>query len=288
MQKPRTTNHEQIMLKYFISREFLITILSLIGLGVLAYLLIFLLILPAYTRHGDGVLVPNIQRMSYEEAAQSLKKANLRFEVKDSSYQKDFDPLTVLDQYPAPLSRVKPGRKVFLTLNRRSVPQVKMPIPDPYTKESISLYQAKTLLESWNLNVGTVTSASSPFYRNHVVEVRYNGQVIQEGTQVPQGAMIDLVVSKGNTINAPLPNLIGLSLQEALEIVRSYDLAIGSTSYKPGDDPFKDGLIIMQSPDARSRDSISTGESINIIIQGQPEENLEAPTGETVDDDAVG
>lgn len=277
------------MLKYFISREFFLTILGLIGLGILAYLLIFLLILPAYTRHGDGVLVPNIQRMSYAEASENLEKANLRFEVKDSSYQRDFDPLTVLDQYPAPLSRVKPGRKVFLTLNRRSVPQVKMPIPDPYTKESISLYQAKTLLESWNLNVGVVTSASSPFYRNHVVEVRYNGQVIKEGKTVPQGAKIDLVVSKGKTTNVALPNMIGLSLEEALEIVRSFDLAIGATSYKPGDDPFLDGFIIMQSPDARRRDSISTGESINIIIQGQPVEKLEGPTGETVkNDDAVG
>lgn len=276
------------MFKYFISREFLFTILGLVGLGVLAYLLIFLVILPMYTRHGDGVLVPNIQRMSYEEASKSLKKANLRFEVKDSSYQRDFDPLTVLDQYPAPLSRVKPGRKVFLTLNRRSVPLVKMPIPDPYKKESISLYQAKSLLESWNLNVGVVTSAASPFYRNHVVEVRYNGQVISEGTPVPQGAKIDLVVSKGKTTNAPLPDLIGLSLEEALEVVRSYDLAIGSTTYRNGDDPFKDGQIIMQSPDPSRRDSISTGESINIIIQGQPEEKLEAPTGETFDDDAVG
>lgn len=272
------------MLKYFISREFLYTILGLIGLGIAVYLLIFLLILPAYTRHGDGVLVPNVQRMSYEEASENLKKAKLRFEVKDSSYQRDFDPFTVLDQYPAPLSRVKPGRKVFLTLNRQSVPMVKMPIPDPYTKESISLYQAKSLLESWNLNVGIVTSASSQSYRNHVVEVRYNGQVISEGTLVPQGAKIDLVVSKGNTTNVALPDLIGLSLEEALEVVRSYDLAIGSTSYKTGDDPFRDGLIIMQSPDARVRDSISTGESINIIIQGVPEEKLEAPTGEKLDD----
>ncbi len=276
------------MLKYFISREFLFTLLGLFGLGIVLYLLIFLWVVPAYTRHGDGVLVPNVQRMSFEEASQNLKKAKLRFEVKDSSYQQDFDPLTVLDQYPSPLSRVKPGRKVFLTLNRRSVPMVKMPIPDPKDGESISLYQARTMLESWNLNVGEVSSKASDYYANYVVEVRYNGMVITEGKPVPQGAKIDLVVSKGTTKNVALPDLMGLSLEEALEIVRSYDLAIGSMSYKTGVDPFKDGLIIMQSPDPRRRDSIGTGESINVIIQGQPKENLEAPTGETLSDEAEG
>jgi beta-lactam-binding protein with PASTA domain len=267
------------MFRYFISREFFLTLLGLIGAGILLYLLVFLVILPAYTRHGEGVLVPDVQYMGFEQAQKKLKTTGLRYEVRDSTFQADFDPLTIVDQYPAPLSRVKPGRKVFLTLNRQKAPMVRLP-----ELVDLSLYQAKSRLESWKLSVGEVRTRPDFTQRQTVLEVRYKGSEIQSGTKVPQGGQIDLIISEGRTGRVGLPDLTGLSMEDALSELRRRDLILGAVAYREEGDPINDGLVIRQIPAPGSRDSLPAGTEIDLIIQGKPQEGLEGPAADTLKD----
>ena len=47
------------------------------------------------------------------------------------------------------------------------------------------------------------------------------------GSTVPQGTFVTIFVSTGEIPVAPLPNLIGLTIDEALEVVRDFELNTG-------------------------------------------------------------
>jgi len=259
------------MLKYFISKEFFITLLGLGLLGLLAYLLIFFIFLPSYTRHGEALLVPDVYELPWEEAQNILKQKGLRVEVRDSAYYDDLEPLTVVSQYPVALSRVKPNRKVYLTLNKRVPPMVKVPDIEGFT-----LYQAKSRLESWKLGIGTV-STRPDLADNVVLEYSYKGRRLSPGQEVPQGAQINVVIGSnyGSGRSTEIPNLIGLTYEEAVNTLRQYHLGVGSVIYNPNGPPEEEGKVYNQNPRALPGDSLQVGQSVNLFIYGKEPEQLE-------------
>jgi beta-lactam-binding protein with PASTA domain len=267
------------MFKYFISREFGLTLIGLGLVGLLAYLLIFFVILPAYTRHGDSVLVPEVNEISHEEALDILKDAGLRGEVRDCTYIADLPALTVIAQYPVPLSRVKPNRKVFLTLNQRRPPMVRMP-----EVVDISLFQAKARLESWKLEVGTVTLVPD-VADNMVLKANINGRPIRPGEMVPQGSRVDLVVGDGGggRADVDIPNLIGMTYAEALAELRLLNLGLGRVFYNPDGPPEEMGLVYDQNPQPVEGDVIKAGSPVNIFVYGEEPESQEGVDMEVED-----
>ena len=265
--------------KYFISKEFFLTLAGLAALGFFLYLLVFLVILPSYTRHGDSVLVPDVNKMTVEEAVKALDKVGLRYENKDSTYRVDYPSLSIVDQYPTPYSRVKPGRKIFLTINKSEPPLVKVP-----ELLDMKRYRARQTLENWKLSVGEVTVRPDIANPGTVLGVSFEGKRIKAGALLPQGSRIDLVVSQGKLQRrVEVPNLIGLTYEDALTELRKLDLVIGSISYRSGDSDEGDGRVIVQIPKARYGDSIRMGSDVALIIQGQEVESLEIMEADTTD-----
>lgn len=267
------------MLKYFISREFFLTLAGLGVLGLLAYILIFFLFLPAYTRHGDALLVPDVYELPWEEAQEKLEDLNLRAEVRDSAYYDDLDPLTVVSQYPVALSRVKPYRKVYLTLNKRVPPMVKMPEIEGYT-----LYQAKSRLESWKLGIGTVTKVPD-IAENVVLSYSFDRRELAAGEEVPQGSKIDVVIGSGYGSGrmVEIPNLIDLSYEEAVSLLRQYNLGVGSVVYNPEGPEEKMGMVYNQQPRPTFGDSIRVGQPVDVFIYGDEPEESEGVEVEILD-----
>jgi beta-lactam-binding protein with PASTA domain len=260
------------MLKFFKSRQLWLTLGSLAVLGLLVYFAVFFLILPAYTRHGKSVIVPDVMAIRGIRAVDSLKEAGFKPVIRDSIYVPDMPPGTVVNQYPRPYSRVKPKRTIFLTVNKYEPPSVSMPdILNP----SISLYQAKAKLESWRLSVGKVTRRPD-IASNVVLETWYEGRKIRAGEKVPQGAKIDLVVAEGlgNTY-VSVPQLVGLSYGEALSILNSLGLNPGSLRYSGVGGSGEYGKIFNQSPAFSDSDSIRVGSSIDLFIYGVEPESFE-------------
>ncbi len=257
------------MLRYFISKEFFLTLLAKVGLGVLIYLAIFFWILPSYTRHGKSIVVPDVIEQSFAAAEKTLEDADLKVLLSDSSYNADLPPGTVLAQYPKQHSFVKPNRTVSLTINQRNPPQVA--IPDIVDK---SLYQAKAQLESWKLAIGNITRRKD-LATNTILEVRYLGKKVSAGKMVPQGARIDLVVSDGQgSLKVMVPDLTGYAYEDALNTIRDLGLSLGALYYNGNAPSDKIGRVYSQNPKPTIRDSIRTGLPIDLYIYGsEPEEN---------------
>ncbi len=257
------------MLRYFISREFFFTLLGLVGAGILLYFMVFFWILPSYARHGNGITVPDVQQMSLREAESALKKADLRPRVIDSTFIEGVPPGTVTKQYPEAYKRVKPDRTISLTINQREAPMVSVPdILD------LILYQAKVALEGRRLSLGRVTLIPD-ISKDAVLEVSYQGKKISKGSKVPVGAKIDVVVGKGQSSqNIEIPDLIGLSYEEALNVIGSSMIQLGGVSYNPNGPSDQMGIVYNQRPRASVGDSMRAGGPIDIFVYGaEPVEN---------------
>ena len=164
--------------------------------GVLFSIAIILLImfsLRLFTRHGDEYVVPDLTGRSAAEMEQFVQDSNthrFKFVVIDSIFVPETKGGVVMSQDPAAGQLVKKGRKIYLSVSTMNPPKVEMP-----NLIDLSLRQAENILNTNNLKLGQVIYKPSRF-PNAVLEQRYKGRVIAQGTPVPYNASITLVVGK--------------------------------------------------------------------------------------------
>lgn len=193
-------------------------LLNSIGLALaclLAVALFFLVFLPLFTRHGEALTVPNVRGMALHEAEPHLRQRDMRVEVADSSFSPEYPPMAVLAQRPIEGSQVKRGRIIYLTVNARKAPTVKVPnILD------ISLKNAEQQLQSYGLALGQVKHV--PHAHNGRVLAIYHDstaitlQMLERGFFLPKNTPIHLEVGDGIGDDlVKLPNLTGMPMDEA-------------------------------------------------------------------------
>jgi len=228
----------------------------LIALGILVFLTLFYFYayLPNTTNHGESVTVPDLSGKSVSELENFLAARDLRFEVSDSAYAEDAAPLSVIKQYPHPGSKVKEGRKIFVSINRINPPTV--PVPDLVDG---SLVNADAVLRSNQLRRGRITEVAGPF-TNVVKDMMYKGQKITEGTRVPKGSVIDLVVMT-NSGAMRMPKLTGLPFDEAKFMILGIELVLETIE---GDSTDTDLVVIRQKPAVDQ--NIMPGDAVEIEL----------------------
>ncbi len=214
------------LIKYFEEKSwktYLLHLLLIVLIFTGLALAFFYVYLPAVTRHGETVTVPNLEGMSLLEMEEFLGKRHLNYVVSDSGYSSDYPPLTILKQYPLPGSYVKENRKIYLTVKSKEPQSVSMP-----NLIDGSLKNAELVLKSYGLKRGKITYKPD-LASNAVLEQWHNGKKIEPGTKIKKGSVIDLVVGDGlgrRVFN--VPRFIGLPLDEAAFSVRASGLNTGS------------------------------------------------------------
>lgn len=215
--------------------------------------------LPFYTNHGQTVTVPNLEGYSVNELADYLEKRDLSFEVTlDSGFNADMRPLSVMKQFPKPESKVKKGRKIYVTLNAQNAPLVKMP-----NLVNSLLKNAQEILGNMGLIRGEIIYVPD-IGINVVLEQKYRGRNIPEGFEIAKGSQVDLVVGDGlgNQILA-VPNFVGMDEVDAEFLLIGSGLRMGNLNYVETDS-IPSGTILRQFPPAGV--SVKTGEAIELWI----------------------
>lgn len=176
-------------------------------LGLLAYVLVDSVIMPSYTRQEAAIRVPNVEGQPFEKAKEQLQKNEFQVRREVGRYNPRVDPSTVVDQNPPPKSDVKPGRRVYLTVNASDVPMVS--IPD---LNGISVREAKNRVSSLGLTVDTVMADTIPApYRNTVTRQRP-----QPGDSLQRGQGVTLWYSTGLAQDSvEVPDVVGRTVDEA-------------------------------------------------------------------------
>lgn len=250
--------------------DLLIHIGLVLALLAVLFLAFFFVYLPLTTHHGQTITVPDLTRMSTDELRTFLDDRNLRYEVNDCTFVAGAEPLSVLQQYPKPGSKVKEDRKIYVTLTKRMAPTLAMPKLTDMTQRSAELQ-----LLSDGLEMGEITYVPD-LAKNAVLRQFYNGKEIAPGTPVPKGAKIDLELGngEGNTI-FDIPNVIGKPLDEAKLIIKGSNLQVGTIIQQ--EDPEKEvGTVIRQKPEPRPGERIRVGGTVDLWVVG-PIDTDESP-----------
>jgi beta-lactam-binding protein with PASTA domain len=236
--------------------------LVFIGLaGFLLVLCVFYFYLPLVTHHGESITVPDIVGLEYDDLEEFLTDRDLRFEINtDSGYSSEYPPLSVLKQYPESGQKVKENRKIFITLNALNPPDVRMP-----NLVDGSLKNAEMVLQSYGLLRGEIIYEPDPA-RNAVLDQLYEGESIQEGTPIPKGSQIDLVVGDGIGKQIfEMPDATGLEIEEAKILILGSGLNPGEIYYVESDENIP-GTVINQSPEPG--EMVRIGTNIDLWVAG--------------------
>ncbi|MBC6365240.1 PASTA domain-containing protein [Algoriphagus sp. AK58] len=240
-------------------KKVLINLAIIFGISVFLGFLFLKVYLPLYTNHGETVSVPDMAGYTFEEASDLLESSGLQYEVSpDSGFSTEQPALAILKQIPTANSQVKSGRKIYLTLNARNAPIIKMP-----NLENMPLKNAQEMLSNLGLERGDIIYVPD-IGINVVLEQRYRGVTIREGFEVPKGSKIDLVVGDGmgNQI-LMVPSLIGMEEEDAEFLILGSGLRVGRKTFN-ATDSVAPGKVYLQSPPSGTE--VRTGEMIDLWI----------------------
>jgi len=233
------------------NRYFWSGLAGLLGIILVVYLVVDGIIMPSYTRHDVSIQVPNVENVPYEQAEAQLSKRDLQVQRQVGRYNPNVDTGIVVDQTPLPTSEVKPGRRVYLTVNSGEIPTVK--IPD---LTGMSVREARNRVTSIGLDVGAVNEDSIPSpYANTITK-----QEPSPGDSLQEGSPVDLWYSTGlGETEVDVPNVVGRTVEGARAFLLQRDLrsVVVDTS--------------MTDPDSASGETEEASESTMFVRrQGRP------------------
>ncbi|MFM9026867.1 MAG: PASTA domain-containing protein [Bacteroidota bacterium] len=248
------------IISFLKSRKF---IYSLTAAVIIYFASVFVMLewLSIYTHHGEAVEVPDLRGMKQDKMEQALSEIGLQFQVIDSLFETGKKPGIILDQDPIAKSKVKKGRTIYLTVNAKKPPKVKMP-----NLIDLSYRHAETILESYGLKLGRVTYKPD-LAKNAVLDQIFRGVPIVPGKEIHKGSRIDLVLGDGavNT-NIPIPDLIGLTLEEATFVLHGSQLEVGVVEFDFESRDTTKATVYRQVPEAGEEAVLIQGEVVSIYL----------------------
>ena len=250
--------------KYLATPEFRKQLIIAI-VSVLVLVMVLFVSLRYYTRHGEGKPVPNLKGLSVENAVQLLESEGFRYQI-DSVFIMDKKAGLVLEQDPDPNTNVKDNRMIYLTIVSSQTPDVNFP-----DIENKTLVEAQAMLSNYGLKIGD-TTYQADIARDAILGFSFAGQAIRIGQKIPKGSRIDLILGDGfGASEVDLPNLIGLTLSEAMFSIKGASLTLGITTYDGIVRDSANAKIIMQTPSfiPDSLNKISIGTRINLVLSNQ-------------------
>lgn len=255
------------MFKFLTTKPLWVNIVAGIAL-LLLLLLLFLGSLALLTQHGKTMKIPSVTGLSYADAKKTLELQGFGVQIQDSVYSDTMPPLRVVKQFPEADNLVKVNRTVYLTINRSEAPFVQMP-----NLVSMSFRNADMILRQYGLRLED-TVFKPDFARNSVLDQLYKGETIKPGTQIRQGSSITLVLGSGiGGVGYIVPDLFGLTYQQAKSRLDSMSLIFGSVSSGNDVRDTADAFIFKQVPEQFGDDGrpnrIHPGQTIDIWLGAQ-------------------
>lgn len=235
--------------KFFIHLSIAIILASVIIWGTLK-------ILDSYTLHGENYILPDYSGFIFQDIQSLSTEGEFEYIVVDSIFDPNKEKGSIVLQDPPPFSKVKKGRKIYLTIVAIMPEQVEMP-----NLENLTLRQAMNILKSVGLKVNFLNYIPD-FALNAVRTQKYLGDTIFPGTLIEKGSGIELVLGGNENIKTHVPFLIGMTQKEANKI-------INLSSFNVGDEVFLDGKneihsrVYKQEPSCILDTSLNLGETIN-------------------------
>lgn len=207
---------------------------------------------------GQEVVVPDIVGKDINEANKELDKLKLSMDVKEKQFSDEFEKDEIIFQEPGKGQKVKEGRHIEVIL---SLGSEKIKVPDVEGKE---LADAEIIIRNEGFEIGKVDKTYDDKYKEGFII----SQEPRAGTRVAKNSKIDLMVSKGPTPDKiSMPNLIGLTLEEAQKQIQDSKLVLGEVTKKDSSDYYADQVI---DQDTKPEVMVDEGTTVNLVVSKGP------------------
>jgi hypothetical protein len=247
-----------------IIRNFLLALVS----SVIIIVLVFWW-LKSYTNHGEKIETPNFVGLTVSNAQKLAEKNNLSLVI-DSVFMHKVEKGTVFLQNPIPYSDsakswVKSERKIYLTSVRTSVQMIALPEID-----GSELVVIPRLEGRFNFKKNYI-----PGDKGKVLKCQYNGKDIKTGDMLPRNSLLVLIIGTAENMPVLLPNLYGLSLDEANNILIEKSLSILAlySGCVTKEDTLS-ALIVKQTPEFTTGSNILEGSEVIVVLNKKEDVNL--------------
>lgn len=235
------------------ARRLLPYLIAATGGFLIAYLVVAFAIFPADIIP-DEAPVPNVVGMSYDEAAEGLRRAGFRIARGESRFTADAPRNTVLQQLPGPGGKELKGTTITVDI---SSGQRFVEVP---TLVGMARREAEIAVENAGLEVGTVSERESQIPRGQVIASSPNA-----GARVTSPGTVDIVISAGPS-TVRLPDLVGRSYPQARAMLEQLGLRPGSVTvdsaaFEPAN------TVVSQQPEAGR--TVAGGTTVHLRISGR-------------------
>lgn len=146
--------------------------------------------------------------------------------------------------------------------------------PDLY---NMTLDEAQRNLDKLNLNIRVNIEDE---YSNEVEKGKIISQQPMSGHELQQGGTVTLVLSKG-PMNGYIPNIVGITLGEAENILKENKLSLGNIKYEYSDS-YNKGIIISQDPKSGNENNEEWA-TVNVVVSKGQREEIQIPENEDED-----
>jgi beta-lactam-binding protein with PASTA domain len=257
---------------FVLSKRFAINL----GVLILFYILLFFGVkgcMKYKTNFGEKIEVPNLIGKNQNNLKNIMADSPLIVEVLDSIYDPTKVVGTILEQDPMPTSSskifVKEGRVIRVRVSKRTR---LIEVPNLINK---SQRFAEGILRNRSFKYKLEYQPSQES-NGAVIKQLYKGKPVAEGTKIPIGSTILIVVGR-NEVGIPveLPNLQGMSIVEAkgrVNAMLNMDFLVVCPDCVTSADSSM-ARVQSQSPEFSEGAIISSGGSITIYATKSPIEN---------------
>ena len=206
----------------------IIQFLIAFGIVSLAIILIFdWFIMPSYVRQDKTLIVTDITGKNLNRALIELETEGYKGVVYDTVYTADVNPQTVVDQYPVAGAKVNPGRTIRLKISRSEKLII---VPNLVGKSRRSV---EISLQQIGLRIDTVYTEFNPDYPKGTVAWQFP----KSGDYIKKGMGLQITVSQGLPPDFfQVPQLFGMSMQNAKDLLTKAQLKVGKISYQQNED----------------------------------------------------
>lgn len=222
----------------------------------IAILLVFGFAIGLFAFYGNfwsnaEVTVPNVIGKNQKTAEQVLAESKLRVKVEED--MNSIGPLdTVSSQNPEPGMTVKEGRYVTIVVNSSKDVVI---VPDLM---DLNVEQASSRITGTGLKLGSVKETFSDKVRENSVI----GQSPIANSRVQKGTVVDIIITKREVRKIVVPNLSGLAISGAKDILNDKKLVLGSVSEI--DSNQAPGSVLRQSP--RAGAEVVENSRVDVVI----------------------
>ncbi len=254
---------------WFVSSGFFLgNFAKMAGLAVLLFLILNWW-LSCFTNHGESVQVDDFTWIHLADAKKKGSGKDFRFEVIDSAWVEGKPSGLIINQIPKPLSRVKEGRMIYVTVTG----EPKMVFLPSLAESS---YDYEEYSRRLRLRHGVTSTIKERVYDSKQAEniIKYfyhDGKKItdndvKKGYKIQEGSELEFVITERRTNQMNIPNLVCMGYEEADFLVSTHNLNIGQI--------FEDATVIevdkayvyKQEPAFEDGGFIKMGAQINIWL----------------------